>query len=99
MQDEPAHAESQQYESTHWAVATHPFDVAVVQCCPCLLLHIPAASQVPEQCPLGSSLLTTPPQAWVAPHAWHEPAQSLSTQHPAIGMHVPLHAFDPDAQA
>jgi hypothetical protein len=98
MHDAP-HAESQQYVSTHDADATHPLAVVVVQCCPCLLLHIPVASQVPEQCPLGSALLTAPVQTWLVPHAWHEPGQSLSTQHPAIGMHVPLQAFVPELHA
>ena len=49
----PVHALSQQYPSTHIVPLTQPA-ATVVQVWPCLLLHVPAASQVPAQRPVGS---------------------------------------------
>jgi hypothetical protein len=51
----------------------------VLHVCPRLLLQAPAASQVPAQRPVGSSLLITATQVWlVAAQVWHSPGQSLS---------------------
>ena len=75
-----------------------PGAVAVAQCCPCLLLHCALGSHVPEQWPLGSSMLAAESQTKFGWHRRQTPGQSLSTQQPTLGMHVPLHDFVPVPQ-
>jgi hypothetical protein len=58
-----------------------------------LLLQLPLGSQVPEQRAVGSSWFVAAVQAWLVPHFWQVPGQSLSTQQASIAMQVPLHDF------
>ena len=71
-------------------VQTEPEMQPVVdaQVCPFLLLHAPAASQVPGQRALGSSMFTAATQAWLALQDLHCPAQSLLVQQPPAAMQV-----------
>ena len=59
----------------------------VVQVCPCLLLHVPLASQVPAQRPFGLLALFTATQEWLlVSHVVQAAVQSLLAQQPFIGM-------------
>jgi hypothetical protein len=84
----PLQALSQQYPSTQVVPAMHPA-ATVVHVCPCLLLHVPAASHVPAHRPLGSFMLLTGAQACaVVSQVVQVAVQSVFVQQPPIGMQI-----------
>jgi hypothetical protein len=86
---EPVQAVLQQTPSGEQVVPEMQPPEAVVQVCPCLLLHAPALSQVPAQRPFGSSMLLAATQAWVeASHFIQVPGQSVSLQQAVSGMQL-----------
>jgi len=76
----------QQYPSTQDVPEMQPAATAL-QVCPCLLLQVPPASQVPAHRPLGSFALLTPTQVWlVVSQDVQVAVQSLFVQQPLEGM-------------
>jgi hypothetical protein len=96
---DPVQALLQQTPSTHAAPSRQPSEVALVQGWPCLLLHLPPASHVPEQRRVGSAVALAAVQTWSAPQTWQLPGQSPSTQQAPTAMQAPLQDFMFEAQA
>ena len=74
---------------------THP-PATVWHVWPCLLLQVPAASQVPTH-ESGSSAFLTATHA-LPLQVWQAPVQSAAAQHPVLGMHALPQRFWPAPQ-
>jgi hypothetical protein len=69
----------------------------VLQVCPCLLLHIPLASQVPAHRPFGSLAFLTATHAWVVVSQLVQAAvQSVSLQQAVAAMQIVVPAIVQD---